>query len=85
MARIRLMHTCVVGFILLKHGDGVVCYSTYSNPFQVVEKRENGRLKRGKTGRRLVCVSKIVTDAQQVSSREVNCRYSVDSVFLDRD
>ena len=48
-------------------------------------KKENGRLKRGKTGRRLVRVSKIVTDAQQVSSREVNCRYSVDIVFLDRD
>ena len=47
--------------------------------------KENGGLKRGKTGRRLVRVSKIVTDAQQVSSRGVNCRYSGDIVFLDRD
>jgi hypothetical protein len=32
-----------------------------------------------------VRVSKIVTDAQQALSREVNYRYSGDSVFLDRD
>ena len=48
-------------------------------------KKENGRLKRGETGRRLVRVSKIVTDAQQVSSREVDYRYSGVIVFLDRD